>query len=109
MARNQVTWDYMKRFKHPVQPVVMDDHGVHRYKENAIVSYLLDKLPDGLNTLAMMNVFSDEDFEQLAQLIGYSVSGANDLNFVSDRVAEVGLARSAKLTEKGFTRAKRFK
>ena len=28
--------------RHPMQPIYKDEHGVHRYKPNAIVRYLLD-------------------------------------------------------------------
>jgi hypothetical protein len=83
--------------QHPVQPVIQDEHGVHRFKKNTIVEFLLDKGGYDLNKLAMMG-FSDEDWEQFAQLIGYSVSGAGDLSYVSDRVANKGLRRSEKLS-----------
>lgn len=89
----------MVKTKHPVQPVIQDRSGVHRFKENKIVSYLLEeakKLNIDMNTLAAL-CFSDEDREQFAQLIGYSVSGACDLSYVSDRVANKGLRRSDKL------------
>lgn len=82
--------------KHPMQPVVVDEHGVHRFKENAIVNFLLRAGPYDMNKLAMMS-FSDEDREQFAQLIGYSVSGACDLSYVSDRIAERALRESKRL------------
>ena len=66
--------------KHPMQPVEIDDHGVARFKVNKIVRLLLDAGPLDLNKLACMN-FSDEDRAQLAQLIGYSVSGYGDLSY----------------------------
>ena len=87
--------------KHPIQPVAKDEHGVLRFKQNTIVSFLVDwcagqnraagyqllktpndKAPD-LNTLARMN-FPREDWVQLAQLLGYSVSGFGDLSYVTD-------------------------
>lgn len=40
--------------------------------------------PD-LNTLALMD-FSRDDWTQLAQLIGYSVSGAGDLSYFDRKV-----------------------
>jgi hypothetical protein len=88
----------MRAVKHPVQPVVVDEHGVHRFKENEIVRHLLDKGPWNLNGLARLP-FSDEDREQFAQLIGYSVSGFCDLSYVSDRAANIGIKRSEKLAE----------
>jgi hypothetical protein len=71
--------------KHPIQPVELDKHGVIRFKQNAIVRYLLDAGPFDLNQLALMP-FSREDREQFAQLIGYSVSGFSELDYVSDKV-----------------------
>lgn len=68
--------------RHPIQPMVMDD-GVLRFKSNAIVRFLLDAGPYDLNKLAMMT-FSDDDRAQLAQLIGYSFSGWQELSYVSD-------------------------
>ena len=65
-----------------MQPIVLDKDGVVRFKRNEIVRFLLDAGPYDLNKLALMP-FSDEDREQLAQLIGYSVSGFGDLSYVS--------------------------
>ena len=69
--------------KHPIRPVIVDKNNVHRFD---------------MNKLACMN-FSNEDREQFAQLIGYSVSGICDLDYVSDRVAFKGLKDSKKLSE----------
>ena len=71
------------KIKHPVQPLVEDEYGVIRFKENKIVQYLLDKGPIDMNHLALEG-FSQEDEEQFAQLIGYSLSGFGDLSYVSD-------------------------
>ena len=69
--------------KNPIQPLERDKHGVIRFKENAIVRTLLDTGKLNLNDLAVMK-FSKEDWEQFAQLIGYSLSGYGDLSYVSD-------------------------
>ena len=69
--------------RHPLQPLLIDEHGTVRFKANAIVIYLLDAGPYDMNTLALMP-WSDEDREQFAQLIGYSLSGFGDLSYVSD-------------------------
>ena len=72
--------------RHPVQPLVIDRDGVVRFRGNAIVRYLLElakRNGTGLNELAMMG-FADADFEQLAQLLGYSLSGFGELSYVSD-------------------------
>lgn len=71
--------------KHPMQPVVLDAHGVIRFKENKIVRALLDAATKAgdldMNAQARMG-FSPEDRRQFAQLIGYSVSGYGDLSYV---------------------------
>ena len=68
--------------EHPIQPLVIKD-GVLRFKENAIVSFLLAAGPNDMNKLALMN-FSEEDRQQFAQLIGYSLSGYSELSYVID-------------------------
>ena len=80
----------------PIQPIYTDASGVLRFRENAIVKHLLDHGGIDLNAIAIMK-FSDEDREQFAQLIGYSVSGFSDLSYVSNeayatvnRMAETG-------------------
>lgn len=68
--------------KHPMQPVIWKD-GVARFQKNAIVDFLLDwARPRGmdLNELTTMN-FSADDWNQFAQLIGYSVSGFGSLSY----------------------------
>jgi hypothetical protein len=72
---------------HPMQPIVLDEVGVFRFKENAIVCALLDTGTLDMNKIAMMT-FSREDREQFAQLIGYSVEGASELSYVSDALIE---------------------
>lgn len=73
------------RTTHPIQPLITDPHGVLRFKANAIVQHLLDTHPTvDMNTLAR-GAFTDEDRQQFAQLIGYSLSGYSDLrSYVSD-------------------------
>jgi hypothetical protein len=71
------------QMKHPIQPLEKDANGTLRFKGNAIVRFLLDSGPHDMNTLAMKD-FSQEDREQFAQLIGYSLPGFGDLSYVSD-------------------------
>lgn len=78
---------------YPMQPVVMVGE-VIRFRANPIVAKLLDhcsSLP-GLQKLSLNELcdlgFSNEDFEQFAQLIGYSVSGFRGLSYVSDLAAD---------------------
>lgn len=90
----------MKEPEHPMQPVILDESGVARFKANAIVRYLLDLCQvrgiSGMNELALIP-FSREDREQFAQLIGYSVSGAGDLSYVSEEVIVLADAEVTKL------------
>lgn len=72
--------------EHPMQPLYRDVD-VIRFKENKIVRFLLDAGPFDLNQLAHMG-FSEEDHEQLAQLIGYSVNGFGELSYASDEAIE---------------------
>lgn len=69
--------------KNPMQPIGLDEDGVVRFKRNAIVRLLLDTGKLTLNDLACMP-FSQTDWEQFYQLIGYSVSGYGDLSSVSE-------------------------
>ncbi|HCM9273871.1 TPA: hypothetical protein N5L20_002681 [Enterobacter kobei] len=73
-------------YKLPMQPLVIDAHGTLRFKENPIVRKLLDYATEhgyGLNEIAL-DEFEAEDQMQLAQLIGYSLSGYGTLSYVTD-------------------------
>lgn len=93
----------MSNPEHPMQPVILDEDGVARFKQNAIVRYLIDRCAQlrvaDMNSLAIMP-FSREDREQFAQLIGYSVSGAGELSYMSDEIVERADAEAAKLRPK---------
>lgn len=67
----------------PIQPLVKDEDGIVRFKKNTIVKMLLAVSPIDLNRIAIMD-FPNEDREQFAQLIGYSLSGFEELSYVSD-------------------------
>lgn len=86
--------------KHPMQPVVMTKEKIVRFQENAIVRWMLDEATArgvfDLNTIARMP-FDDADRMQLAQLIGYSVSGYGDLSYVSDKSFSEAAAKAEKL------------
>ncbi len=84
--------------KHPIQPLEEDKHGTLRFKPNAIVSYLLDRGGIDMNDLAVID-FAQEDREQFAQLIGYSLSGFGDLSYVSDATYDA----ADNMHEKGLT------
>lgn len=66
--------------KHPNQPVIRDGNGVARFKQNDIVRYLLDSGASSLNSLAQMQ-FDNDDRNQLAQLLGFSVDGFAELDY----------------------------
>lgn len=68
--------------RHPLQPFIIDEHGIRRFKANGIVQFLLECGPFDMNDLARRG-FSDEDREQFAQLIGYSLMGFEDLPYSS--------------------------
>ena len=73
--------------RHPVQPLIKGDYGTIRFKKNAIVCFLLDAGPFDMNQLSLMQ-FTQEDSEQFAQLIGYSLDGFGELSYVSDETYE---------------------
>ncbi len=81
----------------PMQPLVMAGN-VLRFKENRIVSALLDVAGEhglDLNAIACMD-FEPWERQQLSQLIGYSVSGYGELSYVDDEA----LAKADKAAEK---------
>jgi hypothetical protein len=81
---------------HPVQEVI-DNNGVHRFRKNAIVEWLLETHPNiDMNDIAIEK-FSDADRTQFAQLIGYSVSGAGDLSYFDRNVLRTADHRSERL------------
>lgn len=81
----------------PMQPIEPDEGGTLRFRQNALVRYLLDHGGLDMNHLAMRN-FPKEDREQFAQLIGYSLSGYGELSYVSDESYETAVAISANPT-----------
>ena len=83
---------------YPIQPLALDEHRILRFKRNAIVRFLLDAGPHDMNALAVMP-FSDEDRQQFAQLIGYSLAGYGDLSYVSEEAYQRAEEVAARLTE----------
>lgn len=84
----------------PIQPIENDEHGTARFKENKVVSYLLDNGSLDLNQLMSQN-FPKADMEQFAQLIGYSLGGFSELSYVSNETYETALA----MHEQGLSEA----
>lgn len=71
----------------PIQPIIFDEHRVARFKKNCIVSFLVKSSKFNLNDLHCID-FSLDDWTQFYQLIGYSVSGAGDLEKFDKTVLE---------------------
>lgn len=68
--------------RHPMQPVVIAGDGCARFKENKIVRDLLElaiKHGMDLNQICIKG-YDPDDYAQLMELIGYSVSGYGDLD-----------------------------
>lgn len=79
----------------PMQPIEWVGNVV-RFRQNALVRYLLDAGGLTLNDLALLPNIPPEDWMQLAQLIGYSVSGYGDLSYASaESVEEADLIADA--------------
>jgi hypothetical protein len=70
--------------QHPVQPLITDDDGVTRFKENPIVRYLLETHGShDLNSLHLIP-FDNEHWVQFHQLIGVSLQLFADIDYISD-------------------------
>ena len=72
----------------PLQPVVKVS-GVVRFQANNIVRFLFDNSTINLHRLAQLRyLFSQTDWDQFYQLIGYSVSGYSDMEVSRESVQE---------------------
>jgi len=73
--------------RNPMQPLYFHPEQKRvRFKPNALVQHLLDNGGLDMNDLAMVEC-SQDDHEQFAQLIGYSLKGFHELSYVSDLTA----------------------
>ena len=72
--------------KHPMQPIEWVD-GVIGFRKNKIISDMFDAGLIDLNKIARLS-YSDEDRMQLAQLLGYSISGFGELPYARKDVVE---------------------
>ena len=75
--------------RNPIQPVIVDEDGILRFRRNVIVCALLEKSSrHGLDLNELAKQFCDDEYaddrRQLAQLIGYSLSGFGGLSYVDD-------------------------
>jgi len=84
--------------KHPMQPLVRGEQGIFRFKENKIIGYLFDNGLLNLNKLAVMD-FDDNDREQVAQLLGYSIDGYGELPYVTDESYDMAHKNRTKIEE----------
>lgn len=68
----------------PIQPTHTDHNGTLRFRQNRVVRYLLDHGGLDMSKLHLAEELSDcaEDWQQFAQLIGYSVYGFGTLPYV---------------------------
>ena len=92
---------------HPAQPVILASDKVVRFKENPIIRWMLTECGAGrrfdLNTIAVVSEqqgWKKEDHMQLAQLIGYSVSGYGELSYASKKSIEAADAAAEKFYRK---------
>ncbi len=72
---------------HPIQPLEIDAHGTLRFKANDIIRQLVDTGVISMNNIAMLDV-SEDDRNQFAQLVGYSLSGYGSLSYANDLTYE---------------------
>jgi hypothetical protein len=77
--------------KHPIQPFESDYDGVIRFRPNMIVSLLLETSKFTLTDISRMP-FSNDDYQQLIQLLGYTFSGYFELRCSQERKMEVNAA-----------------
>lgn len=90
----------MAKVRNPLQPIIVDDTRA-KFKDNEIVRDLLDFASErgmDLNTIAMGD-YSQDDQEQFAQLIGYSLTGFHELSYVSDKTALKASKLARKINE----------
>lgn len=80
--------------KHPIQSI---RNG--RFVQNEVVRWLLDNGGKDMNDIAVQG-FPQEDLEQFAQLIGYSLNGFGDLSYVSDDTYSAAEKMNEGLAEK---------
>ena len=77
----------------PLQPI---ENG--RFIPNRIVEALLETSTLDLNKIALMD-FTGQERMPFAQLIGYSLSGFSELNYVDDETYEAALKVSEGVNE----------
>ncbi len=89
-----------------MQPIHLASDGVVRFKANPLVVRLLEvcrQYEFGLNELRDRQParVTGDDWQQLAQLIGYSVSGFGDLSYADPHAVQQADAIAAELIREG--------
>lgn len=95
-AREEDGGDGMKR---PSQRLIIDAHGIVRFKANSIIRYLIDSGKIDLNAIAA-HPFPREDRVQFLQLMGYSLCGFGEHDYVTDRDYEAAQESASKRVKK---------
>jgi hypothetical protein len=83
-----------------MQPVVIAEDGYVRFQGNKLVRHLLDWASErgcSLNDLSLLDGIPRSDWEQFAQLIGYSVSGFGSLSYVRGSTYDKALKKQGDL------------
>lgn len=86
----------------PIQPLVIDEHGTLRYKQNVAVQRMYDALvAAGIDpfTIVRTEGLSQDDFGQFVQLLGHSHVGANGQWGITEEVYQT----ARRMYEKGDT------
>ena len=94
--------DQRNELAHPMQPIGRDADGIVRFKENKIMRHLMMRGKVDINELSLMvneGMITCEDFTQLMQLIGYSVSGYGELSSSPEHLVEEADRLAAELPE----------
>lgn len=87
--------------KQPMQPIELDEKGTPRFKGNGVIKYLFQTGKLNLNDLSVLlgqGAFSQEDYSQITQLLGYSVSGWGDLSTSPEHLVRAADAEAHLLT-----------
>jgi hypothetical protein len=78
--------------RHPMQPVYRDQDGRVRFHKNGIIRRLVDTKVISLNMISQWHGtypgISQDDVDQFWQLLGYSVGGYSELEFISDEAVK---------------------
>ena len=72
--------------KHPMQPIILEDDGIPRFKKNSIVECVYLNFVRNKTDLfsRLVQDFSKEDIDQLSQLLGYPVAHYSGLDTSSE-------------------------